>query len=134
MSAAAWEAEFDLRDGRGGAAIARPGRGVGIRPGVGAGVDGAGGRLRLTLRGRTLVSILAAVVVSVVALLVFAATSVAQPTRKVITVHPGETLSQIAARELPEQPIRAGVIDLVVANGLQSDQVSAGQTLTIPNT
>lgn len=49
-----------------------------------------------------------------------------------VTVRSGETLSQIAARELPDLPVRDGVVALQLQNSLASDQVSAGQQLLVP--
>lgn len=49
-----------------------------------------------------------------------------------VTVRSGQTLSEIAAAELPELPVRAGVTELQLLNGLSSSQVQAGQTLRVP--
>ncbi|MBB2987057.1 LysM peptidoglycan-binding domain-containing protein [Terracoccus luteus] len=49
-----------------------------------------------------------------------------------VTVRSGETLSQIAARELPDLAVRDGVVALQLQNSLASDQVSAGQQLLVP--
>lgn len=49
-----------------------------------------------------------------------------------ITVKPGETLSQIAARRLPDRSIVGGVLAIQLANGLSASQIHAGQTLSIP--
>ena len=49
-----------------------------------------------------------------------------------VTVEAGQTLSSIAARELPEMPVREGVARLQLANGLSSSDVHAGQVLQIP--
>ena len=49
-----------------------------------------------------------------------------------VTVQAGQTLSAIAARELPEMPVREGVARLQLANGLSSSDVHAGQVLQIP--
>ena len=49
-----------------------------------------------------------------------------------MTVSSGDTLSEIAARELPGLPIAEGVIEIQLANGLSTAQISAGQALVIP--
>ena len=49
-----------------------------------------------------------------------------------VTVEAGQTLSSIAARELPDMPVREGVARLQLANGLSSSDVHAGQVLQIP--
>ena len=49
-----------------------------------------------------------------------------------VTVQAGQTLSAIAAHELPEMPVREGVARLQLANGLSSSEVHAGQVLQIP--
>lgn len=48
------------------------------------------------------------------------------------TVVSGQTLSQIAATELPDLPISDGVVRIQLANGLSSSEIHAGQLLQIP--
>ena len=55
----------------------------------------------------------------------------AEPTRTV-TVAPGQTLSEVAAAELPELSISDGIVAIQLANRLSTAQVGAGQQLTIP--
>ena len=55
----------------------------------------------------------------------------AEPAR-VVTVDTGQTLSEIAAAELPDHSISAGIVAIQLANGLSTAQVSAGQQLVIP--
>ena len=88
---------------------------------------------RLTRRGRLVVALLVAVMLSAL-VLAFAGqlASAAGPTRSV-TVGGGQTLSEIAARELPQLPITAGIVELQLANNLSTSQVHAGQTLVIPD-
>lgn len=88
--------------------------------------------LVLTRRGRLVVASLLSLLVALVAVLVLAGASAADTAPRAVTVQPGETLSEIAVRELPDLAMRAGVIELVAANHLQSDQVTAGQVLTVP--
>ena len=89
------------------------------------------GELRLTTRGR----------VVVVAVLVLAATlgmagirgaGAAEPTR-VVTVAPGQTLSEVAASELPDLSISEGILAIQLANDLSTAQVAAGQKLVVPS-
>ena len=93
---------------------------------------GSSGRLVLTRRGRLVLAVLGALVAALVAAFVLAGASAADTVPHAVTVQPGETLSEIAVRELPDVAIRAGVIELIAANHLRSDQVTAGQVLTIP--
>ena len=51
---------------------------------------------------------------------------------KTVTVAPGQTLSEVAAAELPELSISDGIVAIQLANRLSTAQVSAGQQLTIP--
>ena len=88
---------------------------------------------RLTRRGRLVVALLVALAVSLLAL-AFAGqlASAAGPARSV-TVESGQTLSEIAARELPQLPITDGIVELQQANNLSTSHVHAGQTLLIPD-
>ena len=55
----------------------------------------------------------------------------AEPARTV-TVGPGQTLSEVAAAELPDLSISDGIVAIQLANRLSTAQVSSGQQLTIP--
>jgi len=48
------------------------------------------------------------------------------------TVAAGQTLSEVAAAQLPGLPVNEGVARIQVANGLNTSQVHAGQSLLIP--
>jgi predicted Zn-dependent protease len=48
------------------------------------------------------------------------------------TVSPGQTLSEVAAAHLPTLPINDAVARIQLANGLNTSQVRAGQSLLIP--
>lgn len=52
--------------------------------------------------------------------------------RGVVTVRSGETLSDIAARELPSIRTDRAVVQMQEANHLDSMHVDAGQTLIVP--
>jgi predicted component of type VI protein secretion system len=89
--------------------------------------------VRLTRRGRFVATLTAAALA--VALAVLLATSVdAADTRidHATTVSAGQTLSELAAAQLPGLPIHEAVARIQVANGLNTDQVHAGQSLLIP--
>jgi Tfp pilus assembly protein FimV len=49
-----------------------------------------------------------------------------------VTVQSGETLWQIASRELPQLPTSDGVAQLQLTNGLRSSEIRAGQVIQIP--
>lgn len=95
--------------------------------------------VRLTRFGRLvfvgLVVALVALVGSIALVLSLVSTpsgpSAVTPTHS-ITVADGETLSQIAARELPQLTIAQGVARIQTANTLPSTEVAAGQRLEIP--
>jgi LysM repeat protein len=73
--------------------------------------------------------------VAVAALAVLLATSVdaaAPQIHHATTVVAGQTLSEVAAAQLPGLPIRDAVAQIQLANGLNSSQVHAGQSLLIP--
>ena len=50
----------------------------------------------------------------------------------VVVVKQGDSLSGIAARELPQEVNREAVAEIQLANNLPSQHVSAGQELLIP--
>ena len=53
--------------------------------------------------------------------------------QSVTTVSAGQTLSEVAATQLPSLPINEGVARIQLANGLNTTQVHAGQSLLIPS-
>ena len=88
--------------------------------------------VRLTRFGRLTVT--AATVAVVIALGIGLTSQLASVSAqgRSLTVESGQTLSQIAARELPDVPVREGVVSLQLANALSTDQVHAGQQLLVP--
>ncbi|WP_068401208.1 LysM peptidoglycan-binding domain-containing protein [Kribbia dieselivorans] len=88
--------------------------------------------VRLTRRGRLLRAALVAVVMAALALGLVAYVGGSATAQQQITVEPGQTLSEIAAVQLPDASIADGVVRLQVANNLTSAQVTAGQRLVIP--
>jgi hypothetical protein len=88
---------------------------------------------RLTGRGRLVITLVAAV--AVVTLAVVLATLVDATAAQVdhaTTVSAGQTLSDVAATQLPRLPINDAVARIQLVNGLNTSQVHAGQSLLIP--
>ena len=88
--------------------------------------------LRLTRFGRLVVALLVAAVVSLLAVGLAGQLASASGESRTVTVTAGQTLSGIAARELPQLSVSDGVVELQVANALSTTQVHAGQQLVIP--
>lgn len=95
-----------------------------------------------TLRGHISKSYLLAGVVAALAALVFLAVSVSAPSdagispasaAKSVVVQEGDSLSVIAARELPSLPVQTGVSRLMLVNNLSSTHISVGSSLVIPD-
>ena len=63
---------------------------------------------------------------------VTAVTAGAAVPQHTVTVDAGQTLSSIATNELPDLPVREGVAQIQLANGLSSTDVHVGQVLQIP--
>ena len=89
------------------------------------------GRLRLTRAGRLALTVLITLLLSGVALAVMTPRAVSSPQR-VVTVHAGQTLSELAATLMPEVTPAEGVARIQIANRLNSTHVLAGQQLVIP--
>jgi len=89
-------------------------------------------KYRLTRRGRVVVAFLVAALLTVLALAVGGQLASAAGEPHTIRVEAGTTLSEIAARELPQLTIAEGVVELQLANNLPTSQVHAGQTLVVP--
>lgn len=91
--------------------------------------------LRLNRRGRLALTLLVAFTVAAFALVLFSggeAGSVMPAIDHATTVSAGQTLSEIAARQLPQLPVSDGVARIQLANNLSTLDVHAGQTLLIP--
>lgn len=88
--------------------------------------------LRLTRLGRLVIALVIAAAIAVLGVGLAGQLATASSAPRAVTVVAGDTLSEIAARELPGLPIADGVIEIQLANGLSSSQVSAGQALVIP--
>lgn len=88
--------------------------------------------LRLTRAGRLAITATVAAVVLLLAITVFSGGASATVIDHSTTVTAGQTLSDIAVRELPQLPVADAVARLQVANNLTSADIHAGQTLLIP--
>jgi hypothetical protein len=94
--------------------------------------------LRLTRRGRLLVTTTAAAVITCAVVAVSgavggpAAAGTTSAPLVVVTVAPGQTLSQIAAAWAPDEDWRDVAVDIVAANHLPSQALRAGQELVLP--
>ena len=89
---------------------------------------------RLTRRGRLLITVVVAA--AALTLGVGVATSVSAVVPQIdhaTTVFAGQTLSEVAAAQLPGLSINDAVARIQFANGLNSVQVQAGQLLLIPS-
>jgi hypothetical protein len=95
----------------------------------------ASGPLRLTRAGRLAITLAVTALVLGATLLAVVTTAGATPTPRAdhaVTVVEGQTLSEVAARELPGVPVAEAVAQLQLANNLPSAQVHAGQVLVVP--
>ncbi len=128
MSAVAWE-PADL--GHALPAGARRPQLVVLPGGAGEGTS-AGGGLRLTARGRLVLLAVAAVLVATLLGLRGPGGAGAVEPERAVTVRGGQTLSEIAAAELPGLSVSDGIVAIQLANRLSTAQVSAGQRLVIP--
>lgn len=90
--------------------------------------------LRLTFRGRlVLLGAGALVLLATVMTAAAVASGPSAPSGPTVTVTRGQTLSEIARAQLPGVPTGEAVVRLQLANGLNSLNVSAGQTLVVPD-
>jgi LysM repeat protein len=100
-------------------------------PPVGTSVAGGDTSLRLTRRGRLAVTLSMLVTLTVSLLAVLLAVLPADAGREVV-VRPGQTLSEIAVAQLPGLTPDRAMVSIQRANGMNTAQVQAGQTLVIP--
>lgn len=90
-------------------------------------------RVRVTRRGRLAISLgVSTVVLALVVVMSGLLPAGASAPERLHTVAPGQTLSQVAATMLPEVPLDRAIVQLQLANGLNTLQVQAGQQLVIP--
>ncbi|MGB7818336.1 MAG: LysM peptidoglycan-binding domain-containing protein [Ornithinibacter sp.] len=95
------------------------------------GEAGARGGSRITRRGRLALLTLVIVAAAALGLVGLRGAGAAEPPRT-LSVQPGQTLSEIAASELPALSISDGIVAIQLANRLSTAQISAGQELVIP--
>jgi hypothetical protein len=88
--------------------------------------------LRLTRAGRLVITTTVLVALVALALALFSGGASATVIDHSTTVQQGQTLSEVAATQLPGLPIADAVARIQVANDLTSSEVHAGQTLLIP--
>ncbi len=88
--------------------------------------------LRVTRRGRLATSLLVAVAVVLLALAASGTFASASGGPRTLVVESGQTLSQIAASQLPDLPVSEGVISLQLANALSTSHIHVGQRLVVP--
>jgi hypothetical protein len=94
----------------------------------------AGSAIRFTRRGRLAITLLAVAAVVTLAMVLAASVDAAPPQiDHATTVLAGQTLSEVAAAQLPSLPIRDAVARIQLVNDLNSLQVHAGQSLLIPS-
>jgi hypothetical protein len=126
MSAPAWQ---PAEVGYAGAPV--PGRPhLVLLPG-GAAETAPTGPVRLTRRGRVVLVGLGLALAVGLGLVGLRAAGAAEAPR-VVTVEVGQTLSEVAAAELPDMSISDGILAIQLENRLTTAQVSAGQHLVIP--
>lgn len=88
--------------------------------------------LTLTRAGRLAMTATVAAAVLVLVITLFSGGASATVIDHSTTVSAGQTLSEIAVRELPQLPVADAVARIQVANDLTSSDIHAGQTLLIP--
>ncbi len=88
--------------------------------------------LRLTRAGRLAITLTVLVAAVAVAIAVFSGGASATVVDHATTVQSGQTLSEIAAQQLPSLPVADAVARIQVANDLTSGEIHAGQSLLIP--
>ena len=98
----------------------------------GAGLDEADDGLRLTRRGRLVLLLVATLAVAAFFALTGVRGAGATEPGRTVTVHAGQTLSEIAAAELPGRPLDEAIVAIQLANDMSTAQVSAGQELVLP--
>ncbi len=89
------------------------------------------GRLRMTRRGRLVATVSVVVALAAVAVITLALVLPASAAREIV-VQPGQTLSEIAATELPSLPLDRAMVQVQLANDMNTVHVQTGQTLQIP--
>jgi hypothetical protein len=100
---------------------------------VPTGPDVRPAHLRLNRRGRLAVTVVVLAAVLTLTVVLAAGSGAAEPVvQSTATVTAGQTLSEVAAAQLPDLPIAEGVARLQLVNHLESTQIHAGQRLLVP--
>jgi hypothetical protein len=88
----------------------------------------------LTQRGRLVITLIVATAALTLIVVLTTPSISAAPPRidHATTVSVGQTLTDVAAAQLPSLPIKEAVARIQLANGLNTTQVHAGQSLLIP--
>jgi len=107
---------------------------AGGRFGLGEPIDAlAVPAVRFTRRGRFVITLMATAAAVILALMLATTVDAAAPQiDHVSTVSAGQTLSEVAAAQMPNLLIRDAVARIQLVNGLNTSQVHAGQSLLIP--
>ena len=93
-----------------------------------------GSTMRFTRRGRLVMTVAATAAVVALAMVLAASVDAAAPEiDHATTVLVGQTLSEVAAAQLPGLSINEAVAKIQLANNLSTSQVHAGQSLLIPS-
>jgi outer membrane murein-binding lipoprotein Lpp len=88
--------------------------------------------LHLTRAGRLAITLTVLVAAVVLAISLLSGGASATQIDHATTVESGQTLSEVAAAQLPQLPLADAVARIQVANDLAGSDVHAGQTLLIP--
>src|SRR5699024_1224127 len=86
----------------------------------------------LTRRGRLAVTLTVASALVLAAVVVVGLLPVAAGGGATIVVQPGQTLSEIATTQLPQLPVDRAIVEIQLANELNSLHIPAGAELQIP--
>ena len=90
--------------------------------------------LRINRRGRLVITLTVLAAATTLGLVLSTSVMASGPQiDHATTVSAGQTLSEVAAAQLPGLPINEGVARIQLANGLNTSQVHAGQSLLIPS-
>ena len=131
MGAVAWDPAYvgGAHSGYAGGAPRRPH--LVVLAGGGEGGAAASGGVHVTRRGRLALLALVVAMAAVLGMVGLRGAGAAEPLQ-LVTVDAGQTLSEVAAVELPELSISEGILAIQLANSMSTAQVSAGQQLVIP--
>lgn len=128
MSAVAWNpADLGYAD----PSVPRRPRLVVLPGGGEGGAAPSSGALRITRRGRLALLSLALTAAVSFGVSGLGGAGAVEP-GPVVTVAPGQTLSEIAATQLPDLSVGNAIVAIQLENGLSTAQISAGQRLVIP--